>query len=221
MLTKGVLIMDIPFELILLEECQPFLDEFKKIYLNGTKLPLRRGMAFQPSDHITKIKVNKNRTPTNTNIRIHNAADQWFLKTFGVKARSQAFFCTSSKKISSDYGFSFFVFPVGKFDIIWSRRVDDLFMYLRESTILKSAGVEVDDKSKAKEMIDDPSIISDKLLYDTVATMLDSADYVQGKLDEALASKNEIMVLCDYYYVAEDSDEEVIEFIKQYIKGMI
>lgn len=213
--------MDTPFELILLEECQLFLDEFKKIYLNGTKLPLRRGMTFQPTEHVTKIKVNKNRKPSNTNIRVHNAADQWFLNTFGVKARSQSFFCTSSKTVANDYGFPFFVFPVGNFDIIWSRQVNDLFMYLRESTILKNAGVEVSDRTQAKEMINDPSIISDKLLYETVSKILDSADYVKGKLDEALASKNEIMVLCDYYYVAEDRNEDVIDFIKQYIKGTI
>ena len=120
-----------------------------------------------------------------------------------------------------DYGFPFFVFPVGNFEIIWSRRVDDLFMYLRESTVLKNAGVDVPDRTKAKEMINDPSIISDKLLYETVSNLLDSADYVKGKLDEALASKNEIMVLCDYYYVAEDHDKDVIDFISQYIKGTI
>jgi len=213
--------MDIPFEIVLLEECQPFLEEFKKIYLSGTKLPLRRGMTFQPTEHITKIKVNKNRTPSNTNIRLHNASDQWFLDNFGVKARSQSFFCTSSKAVAKDYGFPFFVFPVGNFEIIWSRRVDDLFMYLRESTVLKNAGVDVPDRTKAKEMINDPSIISDKLLYETVSNLLDSADYVKGKLDEALASKNEIMVLCDYYYVAEDHDKDVIDFISQYIKGTI
>lgn len=213
--------MDVPFELMLIEECQPFLDEFKSIYNSGTKLPLRRGMVFQPDDHITKIKVNKERTPTNTNMRVHHASDQWFKERFGVKARSQSFFCTASKKASRDYGFPFLVFPVGQFEVIWSRKVDDLYFHMTERKLIERATGESVDAATAKDMINDPSKISDKLLYEAVSGMLDGFDYVKGSLDQALASKNEIMVLCDYYYVAKDDDSAVIEFIGQYVKGLL
>lgn len=212
--------MDVPFELMLIEECQPFLDEFKKIYLSGTKLPLRRGMLLQPSEHITKIKVNKNRTPTNSSIRVHNTSDKWFYEKFGIKARSRSAFTTSSKTVAEDYGFPFLVFPVGNFEVIWSRKVDDLFMHLHPSKILSNAGIDVP-RASATEAIDDPSVISDKLLYETLTNMLETFDYVKGSLNQALASKNEIMLLCDYYYIAEDSDESVLEFIRDYIKGMM
>lgn len=211
--------MDIPFELVLLEECQPFLEEFKKIYLNGTKLPLRRGMLIQPTDHITKIKVNKNRTPTNSSIRVHNASDQWFYEKFGIKARSQSTFTTSSNRVAKDYGFPFLIFPVGNFEVIWSRKVDDLFMHLHPSKILNNAGIDLPPRD-AIEAINDPGVISDKQLYEVIAGMLETFDYVKGSLDQALASKNEIMLLCDYYYIAKNDDESVLEFIKDYLKGI-
>lgn len=213
--------MDVPVELVLIEECESFLKEFKSIYLNGTKLPLRRGMVIQPTETITKVKVNKTRTPSNTHIRIHEAADLWFEKNFGFKARSQTVFCTSSLSTSKDYGFPFFVFPAGNFEILWSRKVKDLFMDLTESKIIKIIKDVDMPNSQAAELIDNKNEINDKELYDAIASLLESFDYQQGELGQALASKNEIMVNCDHYYIAQHDDPTIKEFLLDYIKGNI
>lgn len=216
---KGIMIMDIPFELILAEECKPFLKEFKRVFNNGTKLPLRRGMVFQPTEIITKIKTPVNRTPKNMNLRMHSAIDQWFLEKFGIKYRSNAVFCTASKKMSRDYGYPFLVFPKGKFQLVWSRKVDDLYFHLTEKkVILHGLGDDVSN-SDAKNLIDDINYISDAAIKKGVYTLLESYDYVSGELDQALASKNEIMIACDYYYVAKDDDPAILDFIKELITG--
>lgn len=213
--------MDTPFELVLIEECSQYLDEFKNIYTSGTKLPLRRGMTIQPTEHITKIKVNKNRQPSNTHPRIHQAADDWFYKKFGIRARSQTAFCTASKVITSDYGFPFLVFPAQDYQVIWSRKVQDLFMFLTERKIVKEiTGVQYE-RNDALDMLADKNEITDKALYEGVSRLLEDCDYVLGHLDQALASKNEIMVYCDHYYIAASDDAEVLEFMKDYIKGNI
>lgn len=213
--------MDTPFELVLIEECSQYLDEFKTIYNSGTKLPLRRGMTVQPTDHITKIKVNKNRQPSNTHPRIHQACDDWFYKEFGIRARSQTTFCTSSKIITMDYGFSFLVFPAKDFQIIWSRKVRDLFMFLTERKVVEEITGKEFNRNDSLNMIDDKNEITDKALFEGVNNILDQCDYVMGNLDQALASKNEIMVYCDHYYIADDDDSEVKEFLSDYIKGNI
>jgi len=212
--------MDIPFELVLLEECQPFLEEFKKIYLSGTKIPLRRGMLIQPSEHITKIKVNKKGKANSTNERIGTACDEWFYKKFGIKARSQTVYCTGSRKVATDYGFPFFCFPVGKFDIIWSPKIDDLFLRITEIKVIEEAKGVTLSFEEAKAKIDDINFINDAELYKAIDSLLSKAQYVKGSLDKALASKNEIMIHCNHYYVARDDDPEVKEFLIQYIKGM-
>lgn len=213
--------MDTPFELILIDDCQPYLEQFKNIFNNGTKLPLRRGMLLQPSEHITKVKVKKNRTPTNTHPRVHEMADDWFLKTFGIRARSQTALCTSSLQQSKDYGFPFLVFPSGNFEVIWSRKVDDLFFHLTESKIIHLIKGETVKNEEGKQLLDDVSYINDAELYDAVSKLLDGFDYVKGHLDQALASKNEIMLYCDYYYIASNDDPNVLEFLRDYIKGNI
>lgn len=219
--SSGSCMMNEPFELILLEECSTFLEKFKSIYHNGTKKPLRRGMLLQSDDDIVKVKVNKNRTPMNTHRRIHEAADDWFLERFGVRARSQSVFCTSSTKVANDYGFPFLVFPAGNYEVIWSRKINDLFFVLSEGNILSRIRGEKYMNRDAEPLIDDKNEVSDKELYDAVYTILDESDYVKGHLDQALASKNEIMVHCDHYYVAKHDNPAVLEFMKDYIKGNI
>lgn len=94
-------------------DCQPFLRQ-----LGGNKLPLYRGMNYswaQHADNFIKLPCPVNRAPTGTPMNIHKLCDDWFLKYFNVRYRSNAVFCTGELDRASIYGPVFTVFPIGKF----------------------------------------------------------------------------------------------------------
>lgn len=208
------------FEEQLLKNCKPYLDEFKKCYLNGSKLPLRRGMLIEPSDDLTRIKVPQNRKPKNTLPAIHNAIDQWFDDNFNEKARSQSVFCTSSIKQTKEYGFPFLVFPIGNYTTIHSSKTRDIFLELKPIDILKDLGYEVDNLNYSN-ITEKINKLKTSEIYSVIDDKLKNMNFEKNKFCNALSSKNEIMLMCDEYYVAKNDNPRVLDFLRQYIKGEI
>jgi hypothetical protein len=75
-------------------------------------------------------KVHNFRDSTDTCSEVHNLSDEYFDKLFGIKARSNTLFCFSNKISAKNYGYPNIVIPAGKFNFIWSKKVDDFFSYL-------------------------------------------------------------------------------------------
>jgi hypothetical protein len=155
---------------ILLKDCKPYIDILKKnnfmyYFLTGRRI----------NEEFIKRKVRQDRRSLDTPDDIHKWVDDWFLKKFGIKARSQTVFCTSRYGQASSYGKVYFLFPIGKFEIIWNKKYPDIF-----NRAFMDRGLE-----SYKEYFMD-----------------NFADaYVKGKPIEALKSGNEIMLHCKEYYL--------------------
>jgi hypothetical protein len=80
------------------------------------------------------------------------------------------------------YGTPCVVFPIGKFEYVWSRYVQDLYGDLN----LPGA--------------DDGRSYSDEELEEKIAKWLKDKHYQKTGLDQAVKMKNEVMVKCDSYY---------------------
>ena len=119
----------------LTEESEPedILDTLKKDckpYLKASKYFHRRTVGIQKHKlvydaGIIRIKPRKDRKPKDTLKLLHQLADNWFLKEFGWKARSEGVF-TVPLTSKSDL----LAFPIGKFKFIYSQKVYDMFVTL-------------------------------------------------------------------------------------------
>jgi hypothetical protein len=88
---------------------------------------LWRGHDYIIND-IRYLDVRKNREPLTTCKEFHELADKNFKKIFGIKARSETLFCFSGEKSSHSYGsYSSIIIPIGKFNYIWSKIIDDFY----------------------------------------------------------------------------------------------
>ncbi|WP_407305210.1 hypothetical protein [Acinetobacter sp.] len=115
-------------------DCKPFLSQ-----ANGGLL--YRGMRSAVGEKavvFSKKTPRTDRKPRNTDIRLHKIMDDWFNEKFGVKARSEAVFCTGDFIDALSYGAAYAIFPIGDFKFIWSEYINDLFIAARRnpSTLL-------------------------------------------------------------------------------------
>ena len=156
------------------KNCQPFLKQMKSLNFENENLLFS---GRKSSSDFTKKKVRKNRSPKDTSIDIHNWVDDWFYEKFGIRARSNTVFCTSDRGTSIEYGDVYVLFPIGKFEVIWSYHLKDLY-----DKFVMDMGLEYWKKNF--------------LSYD-------AKTYKKGNLQRALKSKNEIMLYCKEYYMLE------------------
>lgn len=132
-------------------------------------LPFIRGVS-RSSQHPFVESTPTNRKPRDIEITLHEAADLWFLRRFGVRFRSQSIFVTSLQVVASAYGPSVFrILPLSEYRYCWSKKTSDLL------SILKGANV-----------VDVPSL-------------LDAAQYVDTDLEGAHRAGHEVMLHCEKY----------------------
>ncbi len=112
-------------------DCSEFLEENKNN-------PLWRGVTPQSISRFDfpigddgetfKIRgsVRSDRTPRDSDQWLHEVFDDFFLKKFGIRFRSNALFCVKDEDdVDSEYGKPFAIFPIGKFDYAYSDYIDD------------------------------------------------------------------------------------------------
>jgi len=156
-------------------DCEPYLKQLNGSNFSGYSL-LRSGR--QDSGYFKKVSVRVDRKPKDTPIDIHNWLDEWFYKKFGIKARSNTMFCTSSISLAGRYGSAiYYIFPMGNFEIIWSDIVNDMY------TPVMNRGLDA---------------------YITYFLDHYGKKYKKGDLQGALKSKSEIMLHCKEYYILDD-----------------
>lgn len=157
-------------------ECRPYLS-----LVSPDGFALYRGIDAQTPEFF-EGRVDRNRKPTNMPTALHDAADAWFSRQFGVRFRSAALFCTGSKTQAGTYGRRYRIYPIGCFQFCWSPLVSDLHVWAVQNGIL--------DKP--------PSVLVESLI---------ELGYREEGLGEAITSGCEIMVACSRYYaVADDQD---------------
>jgi hypothetical protein len=166
------------------KDCAPFLHDLQhskflvNILYRGTKDILGQ---YQKKD------VRTDRKPSETDVKIHNYADEFFYKKYDVKLRSETIFCSTSPSIAMDYGKIYVIFPVGKYDIYYSDKVRDFYTDLEELFNKKGLG-------SAAELLNNQ-------LTDPMKKIIDSKikTYKKMKVNDNLG-QNECMVHCKQYY---------------------
>lgn len=149
-----------------LKKCIPFIND---LFLYGDGHFLYSGRRNLRADYIVK-SIRQTRNPLDTNKDIHKIIDDSFYEKFGIRARSNTLFCTSSSWIAKNYGVPYFIFPMGKYEVIWSKTIFDLYS--------KTRTIDPDNELKIKNIV---------------------SNYKQGDLGGALKSGNEIMLHCKEY----------------------
>lgn len=164
---------------VLLErDCGPFLRQRGSGFLyRGVKIDT--GLPGTTSDHdgkdmdYIKKTVRTERNPKDMSKKRTAIVDEWFNEKFGIRARSNCVFAFGDRINESElkhYGTPCVIFPVGEFKFVWSRRVEDLY----------------------NEM--------DEYQEEGILAWLESKEYKTTDFDDAIHSRNEIMIQCSHYY---------------------
>jgi len=157
-----------------LKDCQPFFQDFYRIWRGDFFLSGRKSNKL-----FDKKKVRQNRRPVDTPEDIHHLIDNWFLRNFGIRARSNSIFGTFSYRVASDYGIPYYIIPIGKYVTLASSNIHDIF------------GDIIDTLISFEDEDDEEYIIKE----------LDSAEY---KINKRLQNnKTEYMISCKEYYMIE------------------
>lgn len=74
----------------------------------------------------------KPRKPVDSGIEFHHIADEWFLKKFNIKARSQTILCSTDIEQAREYAVSgglAELAPIGNYQLIFSTDVNDFIQH--------------------------------------------------------------------------------------------
>ena len=110
--------------LMIQKNCQPFLKEINHNFLyRGYKNKIKS---------IKKVITRTDRKPLGSSEEDHANFNKLFKKKFGWKARSEGVFCSSNTNDVRQYGNVNLVFPIGKYQYVWSPKVTDLTLYIED-----------------------------------------------------------------------------------------
>lgn len=124
---------------ILKRDCSDFLNDLKGCYINNDieNKFFYRGARLNSSykEPIIRKKSRKNRKPKDTDISISNQIDEIFYDEYGIRPRSSGVFTFSNAYSANSYAESsngdlYLVFPIGKYNYIWSDSIIDLYDHL-------------------------------------------------------------------------------------------
>jgi len=105
------------------KKCQPFLKEFKS---SNCKNLLFRAVNKKIKLY-EEIKPRQDRLPKDTPLNIHKLLDDKFNENFGWKARSEGVFVSSNMEKIKPYGLPYIFIPIGKYEYLWSPKIEDLY----------------------------------------------------------------------------------------------
>jgi len=214
---------------IILRDCKPYLDDLKK--LKETKF-LHRGMKnrlfFSNIDGISeKITVSKNRLPVDTNRYVNHYINEIFEKKFGLKLRNECVFTIPQHLSNNIYGKCYFMFPIGDYKCYTSFFVSDLFSRLRDTDMIYfynylSNGLKILSEENIKEYlkrnnltIDVQDILDAKKEFDKILDTYKEYDGVTNEFINSFTLANEIMIVCDKYYLIDEKyTDQLINLLK-------
>jgi len=161
------------------KDCKPFLS-----LIGGdiSKYRMFRGMPFsRNSGNIFRKQIRlDDRRPMSTADIKHDRYNHFFQEVYGQPFRN-SLFATGDRKMAKYYGYPFVVFPIGNFDWLWSKDVNDLALDIHFPPVAGFHNV-----PPSQEVIDDK---------------LEFAGYRKNHdLKAAIASGNEIMIRGKEYY---------------------
>ncbi len=209
------------------DNCMPFIKDLVKggfSYYNSNDNLLMSGRN-QKTPQISK-SVRQNRRPRDTDPKVHKILDDAFNKEFKIKARSSTIFCSGDKSAASSYGVIYLIFPIGKYEIIWSSEFRDLYNASNQEFYRPMKQMELGEVKAYRKYLDDKKnrdieYKKLKVIYDK--EMLKVADnyikhYKKGDIVNAIRSNNEIMLYTKKYIGLRLYDYDYL--MKSYIDKM-
>lgn len=161
------------------QKCAPWLEAAGTNFVyRGSGISSLSGIG---NDGLFKGKVRKDRKPRDSTAELHNLLNKYFYEKTGIKYRSESLFVSGDKDKGYEYGSKVFaIFPIGEFHYAWSDEIEDPW-------------VELEFNMTDEEKVTRRQEFESHLEYD------DPYKFDEG-LEEAIESKNEIMIACDEYY---------------------
>ena len=184
------------FELIK-RDCQPYLQQNKSpIWLT----PLFRGMdqtrgQASAGDDVFKKQVRlDNRQTTDIPEAISDAMNNWMTTEFGEPFRN-ALFVSGNENMANNYGRIYLVFPIGNFTFLYHDKFKDI--YSTFSSFRWTYGEKEERMVRAKAMATREDF--QKKFIEHIASV-NNGNWKQDNLEQAINSKNEIMIRTKEYY---------------------
>jgi len=161
------------------KDCKPFLQEIKK-----AKGFLYRGSSYYVQT-MRKAIPRTDRKPTDTPIKLHDQANDFFIKKFGWAGRNGVFasHLIQALQYGRDATGTYLFFPIKEYKFIWSPEIDDFWI----------------------DLIDDVGIFDQKYFNMMLKT------YIDTDLSKAIDLQGEIMFKCESYYLVHRKYENVIK----------
>jgi hypothetical protein len=182
-------------------DCAPYLAQIEGVKRHEL---LKHGSRSGPDDW--GIKKHERRSgPRDSDVRLHTAINDFFEEKFDWIARTDALFTTSHWQDAHGYGVVYLVFPIGKFQYLWSPDIDDLWA----------------ETCKIRSKVDNRYITYDdakeKALCLTIDKVKESRWFFNKGLKQAMAARNEIMLksLTERYYFIETNTDFTYAFLKE------
>ncbi len=162
-------------------DCKPFLEQAN----GGT---LYRGLGHENEGMLKKKVRLANREPKDMPQDIHDKLNKYFLMKHGAKFRN-ALFLSGSDMQAGEYGDLYKIFPIGRFEFLWSPKISDLYTEYEdyEGGFWHDLTPKEERAHKKKQL---------KRFHDEVLTK----GYTTDHLAKAIKSGNEIMLRCNSYY---------------------
>jgi len=171
-------------------KCQPFMKEW-----DGKRL-LYRGMTSKYYPYGIK-QVRNDRRPLDNKQNVHIFIDKVFEKKFGWKVRSESVFLTGNLKECKRYGNPYVIFPIGKYDYLYSPHIPDLYRSMHTSSnILKPILTDILKNSNVKyKTVDEIFDMHGEEIAQEIST------YYKKNVDlnYAISMNIEIMMKCNTY----------------------
>lgn len=179
----------------ILKECKPILKVYKSVNNTAMNHVFYRGMKYKGA--VTKGFSRIDRKPKDMVEESHKFLDDYFLKAFGWRARSECVSATSSTNQASYYGFLYAFFPIGDFKYIWSPDIDDIIDYMPS---LNPADLNGQYLSELNNNI--TNLEYDVWLKNLKKNLTKKLGewYTNKDIKSALIRKKEIMFKCGYFY---------------------
>lgn len=117
---------------ILLRNCMPFMRDMGYDKTGNKTKHLLSGR--ENTKLFFEGKIRNDRNPKDTPRWLHDMVDNEFQKKFGVKPRSNSIFTIGDYQYAISYGYSvYIIIPKGKYNIIWSDDINDLYTSLKSA----------------------------------------------------------------------------------------
>lgn len=222
---------------VIIEECGPFL-EATKFQSNQYFAGLFKGLSgLRKGSFAHKIDVKLDRKPVDTPLEFHNILDNYFLRKFNRKFRSESTFAVGDIDIAHRYGTCYMIFPIGKFESLWSPKVQDAFDNLfKHEKFLDPINEEWSDVYlEVTKFLDKNNIKGDVLknwenwtyYFDLYLYSKEGSKYLDYKhnklLNLTLSGKDyqehEVMIACKQYYAIQPAGTyfyDLIENIRKF-----